>query len=270
MKDSQISWTNNTFNPWIGCTKVSRGCVNCYAEFQEAIRYKRVGWGKGKTRVKTSMKQWKEVEKWNEEAQKNGKRTKVFCASLADVFDREVIDQWRDEVFELIGKTPYLDWLLLTKRPDKAVEYAAKIIWPANAWIGTSIEDQDVIERAELIKQIPAAVRFLSLEPLLGPVTVDLSEIDWVIVGGESGPNCRSMQKPWVVDIKAQCDAAKVPFFFKQWGGVRPASNGHLLDGVEHHNFPTPKPERLKAKALVTDIIPTVNTSQPQITPAIK
>ncbi len=262
MEKTKISWTDNTFNPWIGCTKVSSGCANCYAEYAQAIRYKRVVWGKGQPRKKTGTPQWKAVEKWNDEAQQNGTRTKVFCASLADVFDREVADEWRDEVFDLIGETPHLDWQLLTKRPDKAVEYAAKTNWPANAWIGTTVENQNEVWRAELIKQIPAAVRFLSMEPLLSQVTVDLTGIDWVIVGGESGPDCRSVQKPWVEDIKVQCDNAKVPFFFKQWGGVRPDSNGHLLDGVEHHNFPTPKADRVTKNVLITDIIPTVNIAR--------
>ena len=239
MENSNISWTNNTFNPWIGCTKVSPGCLHCYAESLMDTRRKRVKWGRGNPRSRTSAEYWKQPMRWNKQAAAEGKRIKVFCASLADVFDGEVADAWRDDLFTLIRNTPNLDWQLLTKRPENAVRYAAGIQWPQNAWLGVSVEDQERAGRAEIIAQVPAPVRFLSCEPLLGPVKLNLNGIGWVIVGGESGPGCRPMQKEWVIDIHDQCRAANVPFFFKQWGGNKADAGGHLLDGVTYHEFPT-------------------------------
>jgi protein gp37 len=240
MKNSNISWTGNTFNPWMGCTKVSPGCLHCYAATLMDTRYKRVKWGRGNPRKRTSGDNWKQPLKWNQQAVEGGIRTKVFCASLGDVFDGEVDDAWRDDLFTLIRNTPNLDWQLLTKRPENAVKYAAGIQWPDNAWIGTSIENQDWTGRALIITRIPAPVRFLSCEPLLGPVKLNLKGIDWVIVGGESGHGHRPMEKQWVIALRDQCRAAKVAFWFKQWGGRTPDAGGHLLDGVVHHEFPTP------------------------------
>ena len=240
MQNSNISWTTHTFNPWIGCTKVSPGCLNCYAEFQQDTRWKKVEWGKGNPRKRTSADNWKQPLRWNREAAEAGTRTLVFCASLGDVFDTEVPEKWCDDVFTLIRNTPHLDWQLLTKRPENAAKYAAGIQWPDNAWIGTSVEDQKRAGRAQVITEIPAPVRFLSVEPLLGPVQLDLTGIDWVIVGGESGHKCRPMEVDWERSVRDQCLAASVPFFFKQHGGRTPDAGGHLLDGVVHHEFPTP------------------------------
>lgn len=186
------------------------------------------------------MDYWNQPGRWNKQAAADGNRIKVFCASLADVFDGEVADEWRDDVFALIRNTPHLDWQLLTKRPENAVKYAAGIEWPQNAWLGVSVEDQERAGRAEIIAQVPAPVRFLSCEPLLGPVKLKLTDIDWVIVGGESGPGFRPMQKEWVQDLRDQCQAAGVAFFFKQWGGNTADAGGHLLDEVTYHQFPNP------------------------------
>jgi protein gp37 len=201
-------------------------------------------WGKGQPRPRNSDKVWAEPISWNaalEKADDPSRRLRVFCMSMGDIFDAEVEDERRDEVFELIDKTPRLDWLLLTKRPGEAVRYYEKNGWPKHAWIGTSVELQKWAFRAETIKKIPAPVRFLSMEPLLGPVTVDLDGIDWVIVGGESGPNFRSMPKHWVLHVQRQCREAKVPFFFKQWASARSDSLGHELNGEVVQEFPTPK-----------------------------
>jgi protein gp37 len=243
MKNSGISWTHHTFNPWIGCTKASEGCANCYAK-TSAENKKWAAWGKGQPRPRNSDKVWAEPISWNaalEKADDPSRRLRVFCMSMGDIFDAEVEDERRDEVFELIDKTPRLDWLLLTKRPGEAVRYYEKNGWPKHAWIGTSVELQKWAFRAETIKKIPAPVRFLSMEPLLGPVTVDLDGIDWVIVGGESGPNFRSMPKHWVLHVQRQCREAKVPFFFKQWASARSDSLGHELNGEVVQEFPTPK-----------------------------
>lgn len=262
MKDSKIEWTHHTFNPWIGCTRVSPGCVNCYAETLMADRYKKVKWGPTGERKRTSADYWKQPLKWNREAAAAGERRRVFCASIADVFEYKKdqsrdMHSWRSELFSLIRMTPHLDWLLLTKRPDLIYPIAPWFIneiekYP-NVWIGTSVENQEQADKRipELLK-IPAAVRFLSVEPLLGPVELPYSEswfndeawanngppqitlgdstepdnpIDWVIVGGESGHNARPMHPDWVRAIRDQCQSAAVPFFFKQWGEWSPDYN---------------------------------------------
>lgn len=201
-------------------------------------------WGKGQPRPRTSDNVWAEPLRWNAALEESGdpaRRQRVFCMSMGDIFDAEVEDERRDEVFELIDKTPRLDWLLLTKRPAEAVRYYEKNGWPKHAWIGTSVELQKWAFRAETIKKILAPVRFLSMEPLLGPVKLNLDGIDWVIIGGESGSNFRSMPKAWVLDIQNQCREAKVPFFFKQWASARSDSMGHELNGEVVQEFPTPK-----------------------------
>lgn len=240
MENSNISWTDNTFNGWIGCTEKGDGCTNCYAKLLMETRFKRVKWGAGQPRLRTSEETWRKPLRWNAAAEKAGKRVRVFSASLADVFDREVPDAWRDDLFTLIRQTPNLDWQVLSKRVSKAVEYAANIQWPENMWIGTSIENQKVAWRAQVITSIAAPVHFLSVEPLLGPVELDLEGIDWVIAGGESGPHARPMEADWARSVRDQCAAAGVPFFFKQWGGRNAAAAGCELDGVIHHAFPTP------------------------------
>lgn len=241
MEDTAIKWATHTFNPWTGCTKVSPGCDNCYAERDRDKRFGKVKWGKGQPRVRASRAEWAKPLKWNEDA-KNGEIIRVFCASLGDVFDTEVDEQWRQDLFALIRATPKLTWLLLTKRHNQAVRFYQQHGWPDNAWIGTSVENQEWADkRVKAIKEIPAPVRFLSIEPLLGPVTVDLDGIDWVIVGGESGPGHRTIQKVWVEALRDQCKAAKVSFFFKQWGGAHAESNGYRLGTKEHREFPKPK-----------------------------
>jgi protein gp37 len=249
MENSNISWTDNTFNPWLGCSKVSPGCANCYAEQLMDVRFGHVRWGPGNDRKRTSADTWRQPIRWNKQAAQRGTRIKVFCASLADVFDTEVPDAWRDDLFALIRQTPCLDWQFLTKRPEHAVRYSARIAWPSNAWLGTSVEDQARADRARVITAVPAPVRFLSCEPLLGLVKPDLTGIDWVIVGGESGPGHRPMNREWVTALRDQCRAAGVPYFFKQWGGRSPTAGGHELDGLVHHEFPTPVHRNALAEA---------------------
>jgi len=245
-KNSAIEWTDSTFNPWIGCTKISPGCTHCYAEEIMDFRFNKVRWGPRGTRVRTSKSNWEQPRKWNRQAKKAGVRTRVFCASLADVFedkpDQPEMDDWRIDLFQLIIETPSLDWLLLTKRPEnvcpmieRATGFSDCLMWfPDNVWIGTSVENQEQADKRipELLK-VPAAVRFLSVEPLLGSVDLENwvmpddsrpshgiltgdSLIDWVIVGGESGPNARPMHPDWVRAIRDQCQMADVPFFMKQ------------------------------------------------------
>jgi protein gp37 len=233
-ENSKIEWTDHTFNPWIGCTKVSTGCKFCYAETLMDTRYGRAKWGTNGTRVRTSAANWKQPLKWNRQAEKDGVRRRVFCASLADVFeDRAELVEWRTDLFKLIDATPHLDWLLLTKRPENIKRMWREINdrgWlddrRHNVWLGTSVEDQATAdERIPILAGTNGLcdVRFLSMEPLLGPV--ELSQVDpswWVIVGGESGANARPMHPDWVRSIRDQCFERGCHFFFKQWGEYRP------------------------------------------------
>lgn len=242
---TNIEWANSTFNPWIGCSKVSPGCAHCYAETLMDKRFGKARWGKGERRILTSIHNWYQPLVWDMNARKRGTRPRVFCASVADVFDPEIPYQWRYDLFELIEATSNLDWLILTKRPEKIGRMIAEIatpmceawdrqrIAPANVWLGTSVEDQTRADiRIPALLKVPAAIHFLSVEPLLGPVHLgDLSGLDWVIVGGESGPRARPMRTEWVFPIRDQCVSAGVAFFFKQWGGRTPKCAGRTLDG---------------------------------------
>lgn len=274
-ENSKIEWTDHTFNPWIGCTKVSPGCDNCYAEARMDHRLKQVQWGPHGERKRTSAAYWRAPMAWDRKAAAAGVRHRVFCASLADLFDNAVPSEWRADLFDLIKATPNLDWLLLTKRPQNIAKYLPSD-WDSgypNVWLGTSVENQTEADRRipELLN-VPAVVRFLSMEPLLGPVdlreitdgdgTIDaltpsswqdvwdqayapevtgttldeaieaFSEVgpypptdikgpslDWVIVGGESGPGARPMHPDWARSLRDQCAKAGVPFFMKQMAG---------------------------------------------------
>lgn len=243
--NSAIEWTDHTFNPWWGCQKVGPGCDHCYAESLD----KRTGgehWGPGAQRRRTSVKNWNDPVRWNAKADaffaEHGRRQRVFCASMADVFDNAIDPQWRFDLFELIARTPDLDWLLLTKRIGNAKDMIAQAIgpgWmPSNVWLGATIVNQAEAERdIPKLLDVPAAVRFLSMEPLLGPVSFEgmwvnhanpamhenmLEALDWVIVGGESGPGARPMHPDYARSLRDQCEAAGVPFLFKQWGDWMP------------------------------------------------
>lgn len=237
-ENSQIQWTDHTFNPWIGCQRVSPGCVNCYAEHRNP--FVRVSRGKGRElwgpkgdRHITAESTWKQPLTWNRKAEKAGKRARVFCASLADVFeDRRDLDDARDGLFELIEMTPHLDWLLLTKRTDRVmdlVKHSWRDGFPSNVWMGTSVEDQKrVDERVPELIKIPAKVRFLSAEPLLESITLaeyfcnrpTYGAIHWLIIGGESGDGARVFDVDWVRSLIVECfDGAVMPFV-KQLGAI--------------------------------------------------
>lgn len=266
---SKIAWTDGTFNPWQGCTKVSPGCLNCYAEARDKRFTGGIHWGKGAPRLLTGKNTWREPVRWNEKAEKDGVRKRVFCASLADWLDAEVPIEWLARLLCLIRDTPHLDWLLLTKRPElfkervfEAHEFLIKqpdnelnLLWlynwvihrepPANVWIGTSAEDQlRYDQRIPALLKIPAKVRFISAEPLLGPLDLRFArteegevpgafpffegekepsnKIDWIIIGGESGTDARQFRIEWARDILEQCrecypeDAPA--YFLKQFG----------------------------------------------------
>ncbi len=278
MKNSSIEWTTHTFNPWIGCSKVSPGCAHCYAETLNK-RMAWTQWGDAGERFRTSPHNWNEPRRWHREATKSGQRARVFCASLADWLDPRAPVAWLAELLSLVKETPNLDWLFLTKRPqlwrdrmaavvgmhmsdgpaavDQCSGAALAAAWlngaaPLNVWIGTSVEDQDrADERIPHLLDIPARIRFLSCEPLLGPL--DLSDytdpidggyvgrsfIDWIIVGGESGPKARPMEADWVRSLREECEVNGAAFFFKQWGGVRKKEAGRILDGETFDQLPT-------------------------------
>lgn len=269
-ENSNIEWTDSTFNPWEGCQKVGPGCDHCYAETRNA-RFaggQAVNWGPGAPRRRTSPANWRKPLAWNaahiEFFVKHGRRQRVFCASLADVFDNEVDPTWRADLFNLIKQTPHLDWLLLTKRignvPEMMIEVARTLFWmdalyearlPANVWLGATVTDQVEAERdIPKLLATPARVKFLSMEPLLGPVDFYqvsntwhkrcytpwsngpiLQGIDWIIVGGESGPGARPMHPDWARSLRDQCAAAGVPFLFKQHGEWLPAVEGRSITG---------------------------------------
>lgn len=275
-ENSKIQWTHHTFNPWRGCTKVSAGCTNCYAETLAGRNPKVLGvWGPKGTRVVASESMWREPIRWNREAKEAGERRRVFCASLADVFEGPetmpvasvpIIHAARVRLFHLISETPHLDWLLLTKRPENIRRHCGDGLprsWaesmPTNVWLGTSVENQATAdERIPELLKVPAAVRFLSCEPLLGPVNfmqVLITEklnrgcpeswrpeafqpgpkLDWAIVGGESGGGARPCAVEWVRFIVSQCRAAGAACFVKQLG----AQPHDCSDGSDRPNAGT-------------------------------
>ncbi len=220
-----ISWTDHTFNPWIGCQNVSPGCDNCYAEALTK-RFGWSGWGPESERKRTSAAYWKRPLGWNKRAKKRGARELVFCASLADVFDNQAPEEALEDLWELIRNTPNLDWQLLTKRPQN-IEAMLPPDWGEgylNVWLGISAEDQQEYNRRwPLLAATPTVVRFISYEPALGPLTLaDQGELpDWLIWGGESGPGARSLAPAWIREITKECTAGGVAVFGKQWGNYR-------------------------------------------------
>ena len=273
-ENSAIEWCDHTWNPWIGCTRVSPGCDNCYAE-QLATTRLGVSWGPHAERRFAAESTLNLPHRWNRRAAREGRRARVFCASLADIFDNKPPAAWLLVVLDTIRQTPHLDWLLLTKRPQQIIPRLCAAIadadapalfrwdtqptkawieaWlageaPPNVWLGTTAENQtEADRRIPHLLRVPAAKRFLSCEPLLGPVDLrkidigghfeiyplegttecedsdgrampDLPGVDWVIAGGESGPRARPSHPDWHRSLRDQCAAAGVPFFFKQWG----------------------------------------------------
>lgn len=246
--NTKIEWADHTFNPWIGCTKVGPGCDNCYAEADFDKRRHVVQWGPNQPRKRTAPSTWAQPLRWNKMAEAEGTRYRVFCASLADVFDNAVPAEWRAELFVLIDQTPNLDWLLLTKRIGnvaKMIEAPGmqKCGLPSNVWLGATVCNQEEANRdIPKLLEVPAEKRFLSIEPMLGPVDLTseyltaklgsypfnglpaehrtklIDMLDWVIVGGESGPKARPMHPDWVRSLRDQCQEAGVAFLFKQWG----------------------------------------------------
>lgn len=239
MAETSIEWTRSatgepgyTFNPWIGCTRISPACDNCYAA-DWAKRHGQAELWMGERR-RTTPDNWKKPLRWNRAAAAAGIRLRVFCASLADVFDNQIDQAWREDLWDLIRSTPHLDWLILTKRPQN-IRHMLPADWGdrgyGNVMLGTTVANQVEADRnVPLLLSVPAKVRFLSIEPMLGPVDLKHwmdedreDRVHWVIVGGESGPKARPMHPAWIRSLRDQCRKAAALFFFKQWGTYRPA-----------------------------------------------
>ena len=240
-----IAWTDSTFNPWIGCTKVGPGCDHCYAEALMDKRWHRVRWGAGEQRERTSQSNWRQPLLWEREHEAfmlaHGRRRRVFCASLADVFDNEAPPQWRGELWALVKATPHLDWLILTKRIGNVRGMAPADGMPPNVWLGATMVNQPEWDRdVRKLLAVDASVRFVSVEPMVGPISggLVLHGLDWVIVGGESGHGARPIQREWIESLRRECEVAGVAFFFKQWGGASATAGGCDLHGHEVKQWP--------------------------------
>ncbi|MCL1471901.1 DUF5131 family protein [Argonema antarcticum] len=222
---SQIEWTEVTWNPLTGCTKISPGCSNCYAE-RMAIRLQAMGQPNYKNGFKVTLHEqildlplhWK-------------KPRTIFVNSMSDLFHKDVPTEFIRKVFDVMQKAHWHHFQILTKRSNRLLELSNELPWMPNIWMGVSVENQNYIFRIDHLRQTGAKIKFLSLEPLLGPLhDLNLAGIDWVIVGGESGPKARHIDPSWVIDIRDRCQRAEVPFFFKQWGGTNKKKAGRLLE----------------------------------------
>jgi protein gp37 len=230
---SNIEWTEATWNPVTGCTKVSEGCLNCYAE-KLALRLKAMGQRNYVNGFNVAIHQ-KSLDmplRW--------KRPQIiFVNSMSDLFHEKVPTEFIVRVFNVMNMANRHVFQILTKRPERLLSIADKLPWPSHIWMGVTVESEKCIDRIDYLKSTKAYVKFLSLEPLLGPIKkLDLRGINWVIVGGESGPGARPIKKDWVIDIRDRCIKFRVPFFFKQWGGINRKRTGCLLEGKKWNQMP--------------------------------
>ena len=239
MASSSIEWTELTWNPTTGCDKISAGCKFCYAEVMSR-RLQAMGVEKYADGFKVRQHEaalaipfgWK-------------KPAMVFVNSMSDLFHKDVPVKFIQEVFRVMNANPHLIFQVLTKRSERLAELREEFNWSQNIWMGVSVEDEKLVHRIDDLRKVPAAVRFLSCEPLIGPLRkMNLKGIDWVIVGGESGASPRPMDPEWAIDIRDQCEKHDVAFFFKQWGGRNKKAAGRELDGALHNGFPTAKNRR--------------------------
>lgn len=226
MSKSKIEWTEVTWNPVTGCSKISPGCDNCYAE-RMAKRLKAMGQKNYKNEFEVTCHphvveiplQWK-------------KSKRIFVCSMSDLFHKDVPTSFIESIFKTMNKASQHTFQVLTKRSKRLYRLRDSLKWTDNIWVGVTIENKDHIRRIDRLREIPAKIRFLSIEPLLGPMNkLNLTNIDWVIVGGESGPGARPMEEKWVLNCKNQCTRQCIPFFFKQWGGTNKKKAGRLLRG---------------------------------------
>lgn len=233
MATSKIEWTESTWNPLTGCTKVSPGCKHCYAE-RMAVRLQAMGLEKYRNGFRLALhpEVLEDPLTWT-------KPQYIFVNSMSDLFHKEVSLEFILRIFDVMRRAHWHQFQVLTKRAERLLELDPYIEWPGNVWMGVSVENAAYVHRIDLLRQTSAVIKFLSLEPLLGPLTnLKLNGINWVIVGGESGPHARPIQPEWVREIRDQCLQAKVPFFFKQWGGTIKKKTGRLLDNRTWDDLP--------------------------------
>lgn len=234
MRSSKIEWTESTWNPTTGCTKISEGCKNCYAE-RLSKRLKAMGTEKYRNSFELTLHPvvLEEPYTWK-------KSRTVFVNSMSDMFHEEIPLEFIQSVFKVMNDTPRHTYQVLTKRSEKLFEHSDKLQWSKNIWMGVTVESRKHVSRIEALRNCGANVKFLSIEPLLTALPkLNLTGIDWVIVGGESGPGARQMSEKWVLDIKQMCSEQNVPFFFKQWGGKNKKKNGRVLLGQVWNEIPT-------------------------------
>ncbi len=233
MRISKIEWTESTWNPVTGCTKISAGCAHCYAE-RMARRLRAMGQPNYRNGFKVTCHEHALEQPLGWKAPRT-----IFVNSMSDLFHEDVPDDFIASVFSVMERAHWHQFQVLTKRDERLVELAPRLPWPSNVWMGVSVENARAKRRIMSLQAIPAAVRFLSIEPLLESLgRISLAGIHWVIVGGESGPGARPMVEAWVQEIKMQCETANVAFFFKQWGGVNKKKAGRLLDGKTWEGLP--------------------------------
>lgn len=244
MATSSIEWTDATWNPITGCSKVSPGCKHCYAE-RFSKRLKAMGTKKYENAFNLTLHPesletpltWKSSRK-------------IFVNSMSDLFHEDVPEDFIHKVFDVMKRADWHQFQILTKRSERLSQLSPRIEWPANVWMGVSVENEAYTFRIDHLRRTNAAIKFLSLEPLLGPLSnLELDGMDWVIVGGESGPGARPMSEDWVIEIRNQCLASSVPFFFKQWGGVQRKQNGRKLEGRTWDETPVPRNIQLSSNA---------------------
>lgn len=231
---SSIEWTEATWNPLTGCNRVSPGCKNCYAE-RMSVRLKAMGQPNYSNGFKLALHEeslaipfrWK-------------KPMNIFVNSMSDLFYEEVPIDFIESVFDVMNKAHWHRFQVLTKRSERLLDLSPQLHWASNIWMGVSVENKDYIYRIDQLRETHASIKFLSIEPMLGPLDdINLNGIDWVIVGGESGPGARPMNSSWVISVRDQCLNAGIPFFFKQWGGVNKKKAGRQLDGRTWNEMPS-------------------------------
>jgi len=250
--NSHIEWTESTWNPITGCNKISPGCKFCYAE-RMAKRLKAMGSANYQNGFKLTLHdQVLELPlSWK-------KPRTIFVNSMSDLFHEKVPLDFIQKIFVVMAKANWHTFQILTKRSDRLKAIASKLIWADNIWMGVSVENQDYTYRINDLRTVPATVRFLSIEPLIGKIIkINLRGIDWVIVGGESGPKSRTIEPDWVRIIRDKCVGQEIPFFFKQWGGINKKKVGRILDGKIWSEMPTPKDRFHKSKNLLSKKLPT-------------
>ncbi|MCA9250445.1 MAG: phage Gp37/Gp68 family protein [Phycisphaerales bacterium] len=251
---SRIEWTESTWNPVMGCRKVSAGCANCYAERMAkrlaAMAKADFATGRNPGKKAAYLQVINRQGRWNGDVYLDYSSVEaplswqtprvVFVNSMSDLFHEDVPNDFIDTVFDVMNRSSQHTFQLLTKRPERAAEYSHRLVWSPNIWMGTSVENAAVTQRIHDLRRTHASTKFLSVEPLIGPIPrLPLAGVDWVIVGGESGPGARPMDSNWVRQIRDRCVSRGVPFFFKQWGGVDKKRAGRILDGRTWDEMPT-------------------------------